>query len=266
MQYELLTPPNEVTIGADPEVFLCNTKRLVIPACGLIGGSKEHPVPVPSGALQEDNVMAEFNVDPSNNIDTFVANVNTVYDELVKRANTHGLGVARRASAHFPTFLLEQHPQALAFGCEPDFSAYTLDVNPTPDVNSTLRTCAGHVHVGFKAKVTDDDYMGMCGSVVQYLDWIVGLWTVIVDPDTARRERYGKAGAFRPKPYGLEYRVPSNFWLKSDALKRSIFERILLAYGLAMGGADKPSEDSIVNAINTHDVSTCHRLLGGYAA
>jgi hypothetical protein len=108
--------------------------------------------------------------------------------------------------------------------------------------------------------------MDMAGKVVGYLDWIVGLWTVIIDSDTARRERYGKAGAFRPKRYGLEYRVPSNFWLKSDDLKRIMFNRVRLAYGLAQSNAEKPSDESIINAINTHDVETCKSLLGGYYA
>ncbi len=36
------------------------------------------------------------------------------------------------------------------------------------------------------------------------------------DKDTERRGMYGKAGAFRPKPYGVEYRTLSNAWLSND--------------------------------------------------
>lgn len=260
----LTTDTMSVTIGADPEVFLKQPDGLVMPACGLIGGNKANPEVVHLGAVQEDNVMAEFNIDPCLTVTEFVRNINTVYGEITRRAGVHGLEVAARASADFPMFLLQMHPQALEFGCEPDFNAYTREENPTPDIMSTLRTCAGHVHMGFEH--TDPSQFSMACGVVEYLDWIVGCWTVLYDPDTTRRERYGKAGAFRPKPYGLEYRVPSNFWLGSEDLMSTMFNRVRLAYGLAKSDSDKPDPQEVVNAINTHDTDACHRLLGRYAA
>ena len=252
----LLTKPTEVTIGADPEVFLCNNKGLVMPACGLIGGTKESPVPVEGGALQEDNVMAEFNVNPSSQAESFVNNINLVYSEIVRKAEQVGLEVSPLASARFPMFILAEHPQAMEFGCEPDYNAYTLSENDTPSVHSTLRTCAGHIHLGYEEE-GDPDYT----TLVSYLDWYVGCWTVLHDPDKDRRERYGKAGAFRPKSYGLEYRVPSNFWLQSDKLKRAMFYRVQHAYAMAQAGTKVPNVDSVITAINTHDTEACIALL-----
>ena len=259
MGYKLNTPINRVTIGADPEVFFKNDRGLVVPACGMIGGTKTAPIPVPYGALQEDNIMGEFNIDPCTDVDSFIRNINHVYEDMVDKALAQGLTVATRASARVPMFLLEQYPQAMEFGCEPDYNAYTGRENPTPDTDSTLRTCAGHVHLGFEYDT--DSKKELYSGVVGYLDWIVGCWTVLYDDDTARRERYGKAGAFRPKPYGLEYRVPSNFWLKSDDLKRAMFNRIRLAYGMAMSGAPKPSDDDVITSINSHDTAACAELL-----
>jgi hypothetical protein len=34
---------------------------------------------------------------------------------------------------------------------------------------------------------------------------------------------YGAAGAFRPKPYGVEYRVLSNAWLQSEELMAWVY-------------------------------------------
>jgi hypothetical protein len=40
---------------------------------------------------------------------------------------------------------------------------------------------------------------------------------------------YGKAGAVRAKSYGVEYRVLSNFWLKSEELMGEVYDRAVSA-------------------------------------
>ena len=57
------------TIGADPEILLRDSDYLYRSVEGLIGGTKNAPVPIeglPSGfGAQEDNVMLEFNIPPA---------------------------------------------------------------------------------------------------------------------------------------------------------------------------------------------------------
>ena len=53
-----------ITIGADPELFLRDGDAITS-AIGLIGGDKYEPRLVTLGAVQEDNVLAEFNIDPA---------------------------------------------------------------------------------------------------------------------------------------------------------------------------------------------------------
>ncbi|MCW8826503.1 MAG: hypothetical protein OQK78_08770, partial [Gammaproteobacteria bacterium] len=53
--------------------------------------------------------------------------------------------------------------------------------------------------------------------VVKAMDLYLGVPSVLIDPDNDRRELYGKAGAYRNKPYGLEYRTLSNFWIHTEA-------------------------------------------------
>lgn len=256
--FKLLSDVKNVTIGGDPEVFL-GVDGVVIPACGLIGGTKEEPVRVPFGALQEDNIMAEFNIDPTSDVEEFIHNTMSVLNTLNLRARDHALELVIQASAEVDPFLLDMYPQARLFGCDPDFNAYTLKVNPTPNVESNVRTCAGHIHLGFDHET--DDRFSMGGYVVKYLDVVVGLWTVLQDKDQVRRTRYGKAGAFRPKPYGVEYRVPSNFWLKDTGLMAEVFSRTKTAYSLAQQGVELPEADEVVTAINTHNEDACLSLL-----
>ena len=64
---------NNVTIGADPEMFLYNSETgKFVSAIGLIPGTKENPFKpkeLKKGfALQTDNVLVEFNI-PASKLD-----------------------------------------------------------------------------------------------------------------------------------------------------------------------------------------------------
>ena len=250
-----------ILVGADPELFVKYGGEFVS-AHNMVKGTKEEPFKVGGGAVQVDGMALEFNIDPAASEVEFIDNIKQVMGQLKDMVD--GYEVVAEPTAHFGYELIAEQPEeARDLGCDPDYNAYTGEENPPPDNDSELRTCAGHVHLGFEYE--SDSTSEVYSSVVGYLDWIVGCWTVLNDSDTARRERYGKAGAFRPKPYGLEYRVPSNFWLKSDDLKRTMFNRVRLAYGLAMSNTAKPSDDDIITSINTHDAKACSELLKEYA-
>ncbi len=61
------------------------------------------------------------------------------------------------------------------------------------------------------------------------MDLFIGAQLVKYDKDTARRELYGKAGAFREKDYGVEYRTPSNYWITSQDMMRWVYGQCELA-------------------------------------
>jgi len=56
------------------------------------------------------------------------------------------------------------------------------------------------------------------------LDFVLYNSSLSWDNDDRRRELYGKPGSFRPKPYGVEYRVLSNMWLKSISTQKFVFD------------------------------------------
>jgi hypothetical protein len=123
-----------------------------------------------------------------------------------------------------------------------------------PDANEVFRTGAGHIHIGW----TDDqpctnDHFNDCKRLARQLDYYLGLPSMFWDNDTKRRLLYGKAGAFRPKHYGMEYRVLSNLWLNSEKLQRFIFKNSVKAFNDLQSGKDLFSEHGLfaAEAINT---------------
>ena len=55
------------------------------------------------------------------------------------------------------------------------------------------------------------------------MDHTLGVYSVLWDKDDKRRSMYGKAGSFRPKPYGMEYRTLSNRWIFNTDLIRFVY-------------------------------------------
>jgi len=211
------------TVGADPELFV-SSKGSIVSAYDMIPGTKDKPHPVKLGAVQVDGMALEFNIDPAGSRTAFVRNITTVMDEL-KAMIPKGHQFAIEPSTHFPRELLDSLPEAATeLGCEPDYNAYTENVNPTPDAATTLRTAAGHIHVGFTDGTELPGHFDICCDLTKQFDASLGLYSLLKDSNTERRKLYGRAGAFRPKPYGMEYRVLSNFWLKDRATMKEVYD------------------------------------------
>ena len=208
----------QITIGADPELFVVNSQNKFISSIGKFGGSKQVPAPIGHNCyVQEDNVAVEFNIPPAKSKEQFVTTINFALEELMKRARVMNFELSIVPSATFDRDQL-RHPKAKVFGCDPDHNAWTLMKNPTPKCDDkSLRSAGGHVHVGCTQFPAFD--------IARAMDLFLGVPSVAFDPDRRRRALYGKAGAYREKQYGMEYRTLSNAWLKSDRLKEWVYDQ-----------------------------------------
>lgn len=213
------------SIGADPEVFAHNGKDF-IPCIDLLGGDKWHPQPRDWGFIQEDNVMAEFNIDPAYNKQEFINKmlnaVKGVRDEL------HGfnLNVSNVASARFRPAMLE-HPKANMFGCDPDFVVDAVGARRVVPPKR-MRFAGGHVHVGSDLITSESARACFVGC----LDYTLGIQAGRLDQDDRRLKYYGKLGVYRPKSYGVEYRTPSNFWIFDEDLIGMVYDQVERAFKL----------------------------------
>lgn len=247
----------KVTIGCDPELFVLDDKGSLVSGHDLVRGTKKRPQKVVDGAVQVDGVALEINITPTDSPTQFVRNLRTVQTQLMGMLPT-GFNLLAQPTALFtPEYFATIPEHALELGCEPDYCAYTGLTNPRPDdQGEPFRTGAGHIHIGINpmpVKTFSRDHFQLCCDLSMMMDVYVGLPSLVWDNDTKRRSLYGRAGAFRVKPYGLEYRTPSNAWTADDVTAEFVASQTLLCVDafLKTGGTfDKPFCAVVADVIN----------------
>jgi hypothetical protein len=250
-----------VLIGSDPEIFLQNKNGKIISSIPYIPGTKDEPFPITEfgHALQTDNIMTEFCVPavsiekPEVMCDNIMLCLNYI-NNYVKRSQLETL---IEASAIISDTELSD-PKASEFGCDPSYNAWKDGKqNTKPNSNNPhLRTCGGHIHIGYDNSTTETNML-----IIKALDLFLGVPSILIDTDTRRRELYGKAGEFRHKYYGVEYRVLSNFWIKDQEHINWVFNNIQKALEfIEKNTIDEETSDMIQTTINNCDKDTAEYL------
>lgn len=259
---------NNFKIGADIEVFLRNTDTgEIVSAEGFIKGTKEQPFNFdPSDkyyATSLDNVMAEFCIPPSPTPAQFYEGIAKALRYINTNIPKHLKAAALPAARLDPRYL--QTENAKTFGCDPDFNAW-LDVQnlpPSPGDGVTLRTAGGHIHVGY-----DNPNPFVNTMLVKALDLHVGVPSVILEPTNERKTMYGKAGSFRHKDYGVEWRSISNYYLQKKSLIEWVYQNTVDAINFVNNGGcnnfDEQEKEEIVSCINNNDVDLAEKLILKY--
>jgi len=242
-----MTRSKLVTVGADIEVFVAKRvlkevtkkeryldeahqevrvrpvtrKRIsngdIIPCVGLFPGTKEkphRPKGWPEGyAIQEDNVMLEFNIPPAKSPGDLIAiieNARSYVDALCEKKDL--IPVWSKPEWNFRPIDLTT-PQAKLFGCEPDLDAYSGGVQRDSIPNFGFnRTCGGHIHIGGDFNCPDF-------VAVLFVELVIAMYMgvhFVTDPKSMRSQWYGRPGVYREKSYGLEYRTLSNQWASNQ--------------------------------------------------
>lgn len=256
------------TLGCDPEVFVKKNGK-AISAHGLVEGSKASPQKTQFGAVQVDGMALELNTNPTSQHDFEGFNLNIVetLKDLKKLSGVKTL-VIDPVMEFDPEYLATLPEEALELGCDPDYNAYTMEENPRPDGTRNFRTGAGHIHIGWGADIPKDnpEHFAICAGFIKMMDATVGMLMTVIDQDPRRRDLYGKAGAFRAKSYGVEYRTPSNVWIRHRDYRQSIHLLTNLAISYMVGGHSVErltglTEDAIATIINEGDVKTAKYIV-----
>jgi len=256
-------------VGSDPELFIWDKYTdKPISAIDKIGGSKDLPLSLGREGffVQEDNVLAEFNIPPSATEDAFVGNIILGMELLKQRLPSPMFELRPIASAFMPAEEI-QDPRAKVFGCDPDFNAWKNGkVNEPPSMEmktGLLRSAGGHLLAGYS--LTDESIMkeDVDMNIIRYCDLYLGVPSVLMDTDTQRKQLYGKSGAYRHKSFGVEYRTLSSFWLGSTNTIRWAYRNFARAIKSAGEGTfiDANTGKRIIAAINNNDKNVAKDLI-----
>lgn len=220
-----------IQIGTDPEFVLVDPKTgKPVSAINYLPPQSD-PIQFPNGALLfHDNVLAEINVKPEADHYSFAASLTLAMQYAQQHISP--LRLVAQPSAKYSQEDLED-PQARVFGCRPELDVWDVDARGRPKTvpppvcipENTLRTCGGHIHVGF---LSDQDIeFSKRLEMVRRMDLFVGVFCALLEsanPAAQERKRlYGRAGRARITSYGFEYRTPSNFWTSDPTVIRTIF-------------------------------------------
>lgn len=256
-----------LVIGSDPECFLRDSRGRLVSSIGVIPGTKDFPTPTKHGSIQPDNITAEFNSLPAYSLEEFIRNHQLIIQDLEDVIKPLDLHLDFVGSVLASKKILSD-PAARQAGCSVDYDAWRVCENDPANYNFTsLRAAGGHLHISYDQAVGSPENRI---KMVRGLDLVLGVHSVLLDPDNRRCKLYGKAGSFRPKdkadgdPYdGVEYRTLSNFWLKSVDLMTLVYNGVKKVYDNLeeISQIANNNEDRIVYCINNKDKKLAYDLL-----
>lgn len=246
----------DVTIGADIEIFLKEiSSNKVISAEGIIKGTKDAPFRFKEGddyfGTSLDNVMAEFCIPPAVSDKQFYKNIQEALS-YIKTIIPKDIDILIHPSAKLDQKYL-QTDSAKLFGCEPDYNVWNNSAeNPMPSASGGIRTCGGHIHIGYKKPTWLTNTF-----LVMAMDIFVGVPMVLIEPTNVRKNLYGRAGAYRVKPYGIEYRTVSNYYASSEALTKWAYNNTLKAIEFVNSGfsLSESEKQQILFTINYNNIN-----------
>jgi hypothetical protein len=218
--------------GSDPEFFLVNKKT------GLLA---------PLFEAERDGLAWEPKIIPSSCRDIFghsvVDTIRQVYlsDNLEFTGNT----VEKIAKGVYPK-------KFLRIGCRTSNNLYIGEENPAESESLRWRASGGHIHIGHPPAFLNHPSgiltinlrnNELVYTMVNLFDRIGGLLSTAMchnpEQERLRKKFYGKAGSYRPKTYGIEYRTPTSWDIFFPHNRYILLQGLRLAWFLAVSSFSK---------------------------
>lgn len=252
-----------ITIGTDAELFLKHEGD-IISVIGNIGGTKKDPIPIGNDCfMQEDNILAEFNIPPVTSKEDFIKYITYCKDWIY--INLPELEMHFSSSEIVNDFIISL-PNAKEFGCEPDC---IVDLKPDTDcmtkdehemfnqerMKKNLRTSGFHIHIGYSNPDIETNR-----ELVKLFEKHVTMALLPLDLDNHnRRSMYGKSGSYRNKPYGVECRSLGGYFIANNKTIGKVWDLTQIAINKFNEGERVTTEEfkKIKQIINNKQTNIC---------
>lgn len=193
-------------IGMDAEFFLRDAQGKYVAASHVIPGEKHAPFKLENGVCHPDGLSLEVGAPPADTPEGMIQNLFKVLQEVKEKyLDPAGVTIAYACKVS-PDQVRNSRPEDLQFGCGTEFDAYSPNqmIKAVTQTNKHLRFSGFHIHLGFTEGQESNffTYLDM-GHLVKKLDRLFARLQTLPE----RATQYGGNGAFRVKPYGLEYRM-----------------------------------------------------------
>lgn len=216
---------NEISLGADPELFVNAGDGSVMSAFDFLP-PKTDPAKTDDGnGAYDDGIQSEFCVTPSTNIDEVTASVRCGLKKVLEmaKAKDSEAELSTQTVVDMDLNYLAALPVHLSqFGCMPSINAWDLSGIKEEGYLVPYRFAGGHIHFGLPPQPPE-----MIEKIVKALDFILGVtcvsWFESFD-NPVRRQYYGLCGEFRLPPHGIEYRTLSNVWIYDKKLASKVLD------------------------------------------
>ena len=231
-----------VTIGGDIELFITDeVSGKILAASEFTEGTKDEPHLLSNGVfVHPDNIMLEFGFTQGSDKETFMYNLSNALREINKAFDgkdkvINGIGAFTNLMFTPAVNITESISELVAYekffevGCDPFRTAYnSKGVSFSADDLGLYRYASGHTHVGYTKPNLNKNI-----EIIQNFDFLYLSFLETRLKESKNRQRtYGQAGALRHKPYGVEYRTPSNLWVNDYA--EEMFDIASLSAKLAL--------------------------------
>lgn len=220
-------------IGSDPEVFVKHIETGEIASIiGVFNAGKDDPLDIGNGCfVQEDNILAEFNIPPCKTKYEFLSSINYAKD-YIDLAITPLSMELYYSSSELATDEVLLDEKANVFGCSPSWNSLLEQTSSLEELDTQdlkMRSSGFHIHFGWDNPTDEErDRLSM------FFEICVTLPLLLLDKDDHnRRSLYGKIGDMRDKQYGVECRSLGGYFLKDDETISNIWDRSLKAVKMA---------------------------------
>ena len=274
--------------GYDPEMHLFdNEQGRIVSSIPVLMHDKLDPIELGGGMkMYSDNVLTECAAPPCNSTQEATDQLKVVFTRMQERLGPR-YRLEPKAAHVYRDEDLKKYPHPtmkdaegkphimdpFAFGCDPNFDVYTDSERKVTPPKTGLRTGSFHIHIGDMDMATREDspldgYKNKA-LAIRMMDIFVGCASIVMDKDETsptRKALYGKAGEFRQTPYGIEYRVLGNWFLRSPATTLGILDiadyaMSIVRDGLAMDYVKEISAETVQYAINSSNVPVAKAVL-----